>query len=125
MVTGSIPTEKLPQKSHDVPTKTRRTLVRNVLGSEENMPSTSSDMMHEFESLEEYPNIEDLRIQLNTEVLLPWTVETDETTPESQDMHFRLHDGAHNIAKYSVVLNPAMEFTVFAFNWPIPDTHII
>ena len=84
MVTGSIPTEKLPQKSHDVPTKTRRTLVRNVLGSEENMPSTSSDMMHEFESLEEYPNIEDLRIQLNTEVLLPWTVETDETTPESK-----------------------------------------
>ena len=125
MVTGSIPTEKLPQKSHDVPTKTRRTLVRNVLGSEENMPSTSSDMMHEFESLEEYPNIEDLRIQLNTEVLLPWTVETDETTPESQDMHFRLHDGVHNIAKYTVVLNPAMEFTVFAFNWPIPDTHII
>ena len=89
------------------------------------MPSTSSDMMHEFESLEGYPNIEDLRIQLNTEVLLPWTVETDEITPESQDMHFRLHDGVHNIAKYTVVLNPAMEFTVFAFNWPIPDTHII
>ena len=60
MVTGSIPTEKLPQKSHDVPTKTRRTLVQNVLGSEENMPSTSFDMIHEFESLEEYPNIEDL-----------------------------------------------------------------
>ena len=76
-------------------------------------------MIHEFESLEEHPNIKDLRIQLTTEVLLPWTVETEKTTPESQDMHFRLHD------KYTVVLNPAMEFTVFAFNWPIPDTHII
>ena len=90
---------------------------------EENMPSTSSHVMHE--SHEEHANIEDFCIQLKTKVLLPWIVEADETTPESQDMCFRLYDGVHNIAKYTVVLNLAIEFTVCAFNWPIPDTHII
>ena len=43
LVTGSIPTENLPTKSHDVHKKERRTLVRI---SEENMQSSSSDTLH-------------------------------------------------------------------------------
>ena len=56
-------------KSHNFPTKTR-TLVRNtVVSSAENMPSTSSDAMPEFH--EEFPNVEDLRSQLDHEDLHP------------------------------------------------------
>ena len=44
---------------------------------------------------------------------------------KNNDMHFQLHDGVHNIAKYTVVFNAVMELTVFAYNWPIPDMHAI
>ena len=82
LVTGSIPTEKLPQKSHQVATKTRRTLVRHVKEPEENMLSTSGQM---FQSLEEFQSVEDFTIQLDNEELLPWTVETKDT-----DIRFQL-----------------------------------
>lgn len=122
-MTGSVPTEKLPQRSHEVPTKIRRTLVRSTAIQptlDEEMPSTSSDLMSGTPM--ECPSIEDLLSQLENEVVLPWTVET---TRENESIKFLLYDGVHSIAKYTVVLNAAMEFSVFAFDWPIPDKHII
>lgn len=71
---------------------------------------------------EEFPNVEDLRSQLDHEDLHPWTVET---TPDNKDTKFQLHDDIHSIAKYTVLLNAGVEFTMFAFNWPIQDNHII
>ena len=121
LVTGSIPTENLPKKPLDKPTKVRRTLVRNTVEvPDASMPSTSSGLMSE--SPFERPSIEDFRSQLNNEAVLPWTVDI---TRENEVIKFQLHDGGHSIAKYTVILNTALEFSVFVFNWPVPDDHAI
>ena len=88
---------------------------------DESMPSTSSDVtLCEF--LDEFPTVDDLRTQLEHEVFHPWTVET---TADNEDMKFQLHDDVHSIAKYTVLIKRGMEFTVYVFNWPIPDNHVI
>ena len=121
LVTGSIPTENLPKKPLDKPTKVRRTFVRNTAEvPDASMPSTSSGLMSE--SPFERPSIEDFRSQLNNEAVLPWTVDI---TRENEVIKFQLHDGGHSIAKYTVILNTALEFSVFVFNWPVPDDHAI
>ena len=121
MVTGSIPTENLPKKPLDKPTKVRRTLVRNTAEvPDASMPSASSGLMSE--SPFERPSIEDFQSQLNNEAVLPWTVDI---TRENEVIKFQLHDGGHSIAKYTVILNTALEFSVFVFNWPVPDDHAI
>ena len=48
-----------------------------------------------------------------------------ETTAANEDMKFQLRDDVHSIAKYTVLINGSMEFTVHVFNWPIPDNHAI
>ena len=68
------------------------------------------------------PSIEGFRSQLNNEAVLPWTVDV---TRDNEVIKFQQHDGAHSIAKYTVALNTALEFSVFALNWPVPDDHAI
>ena len=79
MVTGSIPTENLPTKSHDAPTKReRRTLMRVYV---EDMPSSSTAGASSHASSEVSPelpaeviSIRNLHIQLSKIDILPWTV---------------------------------------------------
>lgn len=115
LVTGSIPTENLPTKSHDVPKKERRTLIRV---SEEDMPSSSSvDPSHLSVNI----SMADLQKHLDEENIHPWEVDT----AEHSSIEMELYDGIHSIAKYTVTINSALEFTVFVFHWPIPETHTI
>ena len=88
LVTGSIPSENLPQRPHEVPAKIRRTLVRNVVATKKEMPSTSSEFMSD--SPIECPSIEDFQSQLENEVFLPWTVDKS----SEGVVNFQLHDGA-------------------------------
>ena len=36
-------------------------------------------------------------------------------------MRFELFDECHCIPKYTVVVDSTLEFSIFAYNWPVPD----
>jgi hypothetical protein len=59
--------------------------------------------------------------QLDEESFAPWESEK----MENGDMEFQLCDGVHSIAKYTVSVNSALEFTVMVFHWPLPEGHTI
>ena len=42
-------------------------------------------------------------------------------TSNEEEMPVELTDSIHDISKYTVVVNSALEFTVFVFHWPVPD----
>ena len=67
-------------------------------------------------------SIEDLRMQLDETTIAPWTVDK----VDKQDyVTFKLYDQVHSVAKYTVVINIiGLEFTIYVYNWPIPDDHL-
>ena len=111
MVTGSIPTENLPTKSHDQPTKERRTLVRV---SADDMPSASTSNVPTL-------TLKDLEKYVFEKHMLPWTVELN----KEESTKFVYSDESHSIPKFTVYVNANLEFTVYVYNWPIPDDHSI
>ena len=124
MVTGSIPMENLPTKSHDVMSKKeRRTLVRvNV----EDMPSSSTASTSSDHALydvlpAEIISIQDLHMQLAKIDILPWMVNGIDSDNETFKLEF--YHGAHGIAKFTVIVKAGLDFTVFVYHWPIPDDH--
>ena len=112
LVTGSVPTENLPKRSHEIEKKERRPLVRSSVESED-VPSTSSSLLN--------LSAEDALKQLKVEPVAPWVSEKQ----ENGEVDFKLWDGVHGIAKYAVNVNTSLEFTVFNYNWPIPEDHAI
>ena len=94
LITGSIPTENLPTRSHDT-TKTtgRRTLTRVILEVPENTSCSSSVPGIPVVS------IEDLRMQLDETTIAPWTVDKID---EQDCVRFKLYDQVHSVAKYTV-----------------------
>ena len=115
MVTGSVPTENLPTKSHEVPKRARRVLVRqhNIGGVEK--PSTSS------EPEPQYSDIDDFTTQLKKKNIQPWQIEQC----HEGELRIEWHDEIHSIPKYTVVVSSSLEFTIFVFNWPVSDHHHI
>ena len=111
MVTGSIPTENLPTKSYDRPTKERRTLVRISIDDKPSV-STSDVPTLTLKDLEKYV------IENN---MLPWTVKLN----NEKSTKFEYGDESHSIPKFTVDVNANLEFTVYVYNWPIPDDHSI
>ncbi len=70
MVTGSVPTERLPERSHELPKRERRKLVRNEPKISHEIPvqgtaSTSKPM-----------SIKELIVRLQQEDAEPWQVGT-------------------------------------------------
>jgi hypothetical protein len=113
-VTGSVPTENLPKRSHEIDIKERRTLVRTPLVAEDK-PSTSASS-----SLFDVVQGHDVLEQLDEESFAPWESEK----MENGNMEFKLCDGVHSIAKYTVSVNSALEFTVMVFHWPLRSHHL-
>ena len=112
MVTGSVPTENLPEKSHEAPKRERRPLVRNA---DIDQPSTS------YQPALQYCDFEDFTNQPEKENIQPWEFEKS----NEGEMRIHLHDQLHSVLKYIVVVNSSLEFTIFVFNWPLPDHHPI
>ena len=118
LVTGSVPTENLPEKSHEAPKRERRPLVRKVDTPDIGEPSTSSQPGW---SEPRFLNMEDFTMQLEQETIHPWKINKS----YEGELRIELDDKIHSIPKYSVVVSLSMEFTVFIFNWPVPDHHPI
>ena len=118
MITGSVPTDNLPRKSHDVPKQERRTLVRT---SVKDMPSTStSSVSLHLPAPTDADRIKPWIEELDEETILPWKVEKCE-----DNVKFELYDGIHSIAKYTVIINTTLDFSIYTFHWPIPENHTI
>ena len=66
MVTGSVPTETLPEKSHKASKRERRPLEKNV---EIDQPSTS------YQPAMQYCDFEDFTKQLEKKNIQPWQFE--------------------------------------------------
>ncbi len=63
----------------------------------------------------------ELIVCLQQEDAEPWQVGTS----NEEEVRTELSDNIHDIPKYTVVVNSALEFTVFVFNWPVPDENPI
>ena len=115
-MTGSVPTEKLPEKSHDIPKCERRTIERrqtfNMLGSQR---STSTALTQQIY------NIKDLNKQVQQKSIDPWLA----NKLNEDKVRFELFDERRYIAKYTIIVNSALEFNIFAYNWPVPDDNQI
>ena len=119
LVTGSVPTENLPEKSDEAHKRERRPLVRKADTSADTAvvekPSTSSQYEPQFS------DIQDFARQLEQKIIQPWQIEK----LYEGEIRIELHDKIHSIPKYTVVVSLSLEFTVFVFNWPVPDHHPI
>lgn len=56
------------------------------------------------------------------EVLGSWKVEHETNECE---LRLELLDGCHIIPKYTIIIDSGFTFTLFVYNWPIPDEHAI
>jgi len=100
LVTGSLPTEKLPEKSHDIPKRERRTLQRrqtfDTLG---NQPSTSSGPSQKSF------DIDDLNRQVQKTSIYPWLT----SKLNEEEVRLELFD---ECPKYTVTENSTLEFSI-------------
>ncbi len=55
------------------------------------------------------------------EVLGGWKLDDEKT----DELRLELHDGCHVIPKYTMIIDSGFTFTIFVYNWPIPDEHSI
>jgi hypothetical protein len=114
LITGSIPTENLPKKSHEAPKRERRSLVRHTRSAVEE-PTTSSQSEPLFSDFDDFTR------QLDQKSFEPWQI----VGSYENEVRFEFYDKIHGVPKYSVVVNSCLEFTVFVYNWPVPDLHSI
>ena len=106
----------MPTKSHEVPKAERRILVRHDIE-----PSTSQEETTSFEhsSAAGMSTIEELIAHLDT--LQMWKVEE----MQDKEVSIKLFQAPYSVPKYTVLINFGLEFSVFAYQWPIPDDHEI
>ena len=97
------------------PNRERRTLVRkNVDISEQgNLDEASTST-----AVKTAQTINDIIVQLQQKNIEPWQVRS--SNEEEVRLEF-YSDCVYSIPKYTVVVNSALEFSVFIFNWPVPD----
>jgi hypothetical protein len=86
-----------------------------VRASVDDTPSTSSSDVSPTLTLE------DLQKYMIKKHILPWTVKAH----NEEGTKFEYHDESHSIPKFTIDVNERLEFTVYVYNWPIPDNHSI
>ncbi len=100
---GAVPSLNLPEKS--VPststTAPRRELVR-----------------HEPKPKQQYSSLEDLKKKVEKLKLTGWTRNVNET-----NVTFELWDDTFALPKFSVTINTSLEFSIYVYNWLLPDEH--
>lgn len=102
-------------KSYDTPKEERRTLVREDV----DMSSTSTTLSPKSLTI---PGIETLLMKLKEkENVGRWKVNKS----YENEIRIELYDECHIMPKYTVVIDSVLEFSVFVFQWPIPDDHSI
>ena len=101
LITGSVPTENLPTKSHEVPKAERRILVRPDI-----QPSTSQEQPTSFEhtSAAGVSSIEELMADLNNMPM--WKVEE----MQDKEVSIKLFEEPYSIPKYTVLVDSGLEF---------------
>lgn len=126
LVTGSVSTENIPERSHDATKKPgRRVLVTKATTKPtSSKPSTSSTSVggpsapvtsYTFEGLVRHLD------HKKTKHGLKWTVDKS----IANEIRLELYDGAHSLPRYTVIVNSGMNFSIFVYQWPIPDDHAI
>ncbi len=114
MALGSIPTENLPTKSHEdpKPAEPRRPLIRSEPGT------SSSTSSHKMENKEQFKAFVK---KINKENLDPWKIYMS----KEDKIKFELCDNVHCLPKYTIIVDHALEFSIYVYNWALPDTHFV
>ena len=108
LATGSVPTEKIPSKSHEMETKRRCVLERNTselstsAGLRSSTPTTKETLLNEVK---------------RSDVIGFWKVTNE------NGLRLELHDDWHVIPKYTLIVNSGLTFTLFVYGWLIADDH--
>ena len=94
-MTGSVPTENLPVKSHEKTKKVRRTLMRASV--EETASSSTASTILSVSTIDEF--LEHLHV--DDEAIFPWKVDKS----KDDGVRIELYDNIHSIAKYTVTVD--------------------
>jgi hypothetical protein len=117
LVMGSVPTENLPEKNHEAHERECSVFVKKSdTPVVDDKPSTSS----EHRSEPQYSDIEDFMRQLERKSVQPCQVERS----SKDEIRFELWYFI-SISFVYCSCDFSLEFTVFPFNWPVPDHHSI
>jgi len=111
-----VPTENLPKKSHEVHKTERRVVVRPDV-----QPSTSQEHSTSFKHTLPVgmSSIEELMADLDS--VRTWKVEE----LQDKEVSIKLFEQPFSIPKYTVIIDSGLDFSVFVYQWPIPDDHEI
>ena len=84
---------------------------------EETASSSTASTILSVSTIDEF--LEHLHV--DDEAIFPWKVDKS----KDDGVRIELYDNIHSIAKYTVTVDSALEFTIYAFHWPISDDHNI
>ena len=112
MALGSAPTENLPKKSQEdeKPAEPRRTLIRSEPGT------SSSTSSHKNQNKDQFKGFVK---QITKESLDPWKIDLS----NEDTVKFELCDNMHCLPKYTIIVDSALEFAIYVYNWPLPNIH--
>ena len=109
LATGSVPTEKIPSRSHEVETKKRRVLVRDTSSE----PSTSTGVRSSAPTTMEAL----LKEVKRSDVIGFWKV------LDENGLRLELHNDCYALPKYTLIVDSGLTFTLFVYCWPILEDH--
>ncbi|CAB4035004.1 Hypothetical predicted protein [Paramuricea clavata] len=121
LILGSIPTENLPKKSHEdpKPAQPRRSLTKR--DSTVDTATATSSLMSLSTCSRSNNQFKSLLKQIDKENLDPWKI--DKSVEEK--VKFELYDDVHCLPKFTIVVDSALEFSTYVYNWPLEDTHFL
>jgi hypothetical protein len=79
------------------------------------VPTTSSDADAPVMTFEDFQSLDE-------SVVTPWKVYK---TNFKDCVKIELFDTEHSIAKFTLEVNSRLEFIIFVYNWPVPDSPTI
>lgn len=59
--------------------------------------------------------------QLQRKEIEPWKIGKS----SNDEVRLEFYDETRSVPKYAVIVNSALEFSVFAFNWLVPDKNFV
>ena len=110
---SAVPTENLPLKSHEAKLgSTRRVLVREQAGPSSESPSPPVERKETFE---------EFSASLQEILLDPWII----AACTNKEIRIELRDSEYSIPKYVLIIDSCLHFSLYIYNWLLPDQHNI
>ena len=110
---GCLPSLNLPVKSHEVPEKARK------------LPATRNDTTESQQQLYCYKDFDSVLSAVSKMKMDEWNIVERDNVDAGRSVVFRFKKSPELLPRYEVIVDCSMEFSVFVYDWPLPDEHQI